>query len=70
MKHFFEHLTELLAAGEPVVAVTVVDAVGSMPQHQGAKMLRGEIDARTRCVEWNLERDVGMTCGGAFRLLF
>jgi xanthine dehydrogenase accessory factor len=98
MKHFFEHLTELLAAGEPVVAVTVVDALGSVPQNQGAKMLvtaaglhhgtvgggkveakaigeaqamlRGEIADATRYVEWNLKRDVGMTCGGSFRLFF
>lgn len=39
MRQFYHHLYELLEAGTPFVAVTVVDAVGSVPQDQGAKML-------------------------------
>jgi xanthine dehydrogenase accessory factor len=98
MKHFFEHLTDLLEAGDPFVCVTVVDAVGSVPQNQGARMLvteqglhhgtvgggkveakaidearrvlRGEAGESTHYVDWNLKRDVGMTCGGSFKLFF
>ena len=99
MKHFFDHLQDLLAAGAPFVAVTVVDAVGSVPQDQGARMLvteqglfhgtvgggkvemkaieearrllhGGAHDPRMLFVEWNLKRDVGMTCGGSLRLFF
>jgi xanthine dehydrogenase accessory factor len=36
---FFEAQNELVAAGTPFVAVTVVDTVGSTPQDRGAKML-------------------------------
>ena len=39
MVPFFDHLQQLLADGTPCVAVTVVDAVGSVPQDQGARML-------------------------------
>lgn len=97
MPHFFDHLQELLAAGVPFVSVTVVEATGSTPQDQGAKMLvtdaglhhgtvgGGKVEAkaldtartmlrgdgpRMQLVDWNLKRDVGMTCGGAFRLFF
>lgn len=96
---FQERLNTLLAAGEPFVAVTVVDATGSVPQDPGAKMLvttqglefgtvgGGRIEAKailearrmleggknapaTLFVDWNLIRDVGMTCGGRMRLFF
>jgi xanthine dehydrogenase accessory factor len=33
-------------------------------------MLRGESDEKTRFVQWNLAKDVGMTCGGIVRLYF
>lgn len=36
---FFEALNDLVASGEPFVAVTVVDTLGSTPQDRGAKML-------------------------------
>ena len=39
MQTFIEALNELSAAGEPFVAVTVVDTVGSTPQDRGSKML-------------------------------
>jgi len=98
MPTFLEALNELVAAEVPLVAVTVVDAVGSVPQDRGAKMivtaeglhfgtvgggrvetkaiaeakqmLRGEIAETTRFVQWNLSKDVGMTCGGVVKLYF
>ena len=96
MKHFIEHLHDLLQAGTPFVSVTVVDAVGSVPQDQGAKMLVTEAgrfygtvgggriekkaidearnllksEGRAQFVDWNLKRDVGMTCGGSLKLYF
>ncbi|HXG57511.1 MAG TPA: xanthine dehydrogenase accessory protein XdhC [Thermoanaerobaculia bacterium] len=98
MTTFFETLSELIAAGVPLVTVTVVDRSGSVPQDPGAKMivtaaglhsgtvgggrietkaideaqkmLRGDIGEATRFVQWNLNRDVGMTCGGVVRLYF
>lgn len=36
---FFESQNDLLASGQPFVAVTVVDTLGSTPQDRGAKML-------------------------------
>ena len=36
---FFEALNELAESGQPFVAVTVVDTLGSTPQDRGAKML-------------------------------
>ncbi len=39
MPTFFESLEELLAAGVPLVTVTVVDTAGSVPQDPGAKMI-------------------------------
>lgn len=98
MPTFFERLTDLVAAGVPLVTVTVVDTAGSVPQDRGAKMivtadgldfgtvgggkietraieealkvLRGEEPERTRFVSWNLNKDIGMTCGGVVRLFF
>ncbi len=95
---FIETLAELSQSGQPFVAVTMVEAVGSTPQDAGAKMLVGrdgrmfgtvgggrvelkaiawatEVLAGTRdhrptLVEWNLQRDVGMTCGGVVKLFF
>ncbi len=37
---------------------------------EAQKMLAGEVDTATRFVQWNLSRDVGMTCGGIVRLYF
>src|SRR5437764_10641712 len=95
---FFEALNELMAAEVPLVAVTVVDVVGSVPQDRGAKMivtaeglrfgtvgggkvetkaiaeaqrmLRGEEAETTNFVQWNLQKDVGLTCGGIVKLYF
>ena len=95
---FFDTLNDLMAAETPLVSVTVVDTVGSVPQDRGAKMivtaeglrfgtvgggkvetkaigeaqqmLRGEIAENTRFVQWNLAKDVGMTCGGIVKLYF
>ncbi|MBK5258854.1 MAG: xanthine dehydrogenase accessory protein XdhC [Thermoanaerobaculia bacterium] len=39
MQTFFEALNELAASGQPFVAVTVVDTLGSTPQDRGSKML-------------------------------
>jgi len=90
MPTFFEALNELMAEEVPLVAVTVVDTAGSVPQDRGAKMivtaeglrfgtvgggkvetkaigeaqkmLRGEIPGNTHFAQWNLAKDVGMTC--------
>lgn len=98
MPSFLETLNELVAAGTPVVAVTVVDTQGSAPQDRGAKMLvtpqglhsgtvgGGKVETKaiaeakamlagdaidnTRFVQWNLNKDVGMTCGGIVKLYF
>ena len=98
MPTFFEALNELMAAEVPLVTVTVVDTMGSVPQDRGAKMIvtaeglrfgtvgggkvetkaiaeaqkmiRGEIAENTRFVQWNLAKDVGMTCGGIVKLYF
>ena len=97
---FVERLAELDQSGEPFVAVTLVEAVGSTPQDVGAKMLvdrqglsfgtvgggrveqkalalavamiegTSEHSSRAELVQWNLQRDVGMTCGGSVRLFF
>jgi xanthine dehydrogenase accessory factor len=94
---FFETLNDLIASGAPVVAVTVVDAVGSVPNDRGSKMIvtagglhtgtvgGGRVEKKaidealrmlddaaesTRFVNWQLNRDVGMTCGGAVKLYF
>ncbi len=37
---------------------------------EGQRMLRGEIAESTRFVQWNLAKDVGMTCGGIVKLYF
>jgi xanthine dehydrogenase accessory factor len=106
MSGYWEHLHQLLSAGKPFVAVTLVDVVASAPGTPGAKMLvteqglefgtigGGSLEmktlaeaqamlaaggarpaepgtaARNRFVEWDLRRDVGMTCGGVVRLYF
>jgi xanthine dehydrogenase accessory factor len=98
MTTFFDTLSELMATGEPLVTVTVVDTSGSAPQDAGAKMIvtargrhwgtvgGGKVETKaiaearqmltggerrtTQFVQWNLNRDVGMTCGGIVRLYF
>src|SRR5881227_4221453 len=98
MPTFFEALNELMAMDVPLVAVTVVDTIGSVPQDRGAKMivtaeglrfgtvgggkvetkaiaearrmLSGEESASTKFAQWNLQKDVGMTCGGVVKLYF
>src|SRR5947209_1605671 len=98
MPTFFDALNELMAAETPLVAVTVVDTMGSVPQDRGAKMivtseglhfgtvgggkvetkaiaeaqamLRGETAETTKFVQWSLNKDVGMTCGGIVKLFF
>jgi xanthine dehydrogenase accessory factor len=91
---FFERLTELIAAGTPVVSVTVVDTAGSVPTEKRSKMLvtakgldtgtvgGGKVEKRaieeaqamlasgetTRFFQWQLNRDIGMTCGGMVRM--
>ena len=39
VRHFFDALAELMAAEVPLVTVTVVDTMGSVPQDRGAKMI-------------------------------
>ena len=98
MPTFFEALNDLMAAEVPLVTVTVVDTMGSVPQDRGAKMIvtaeglrfgtvgggkvetkaiaeaqrmiRGEVAENTRFAQWNLAKDVGMTCGGIVKLYF
>jgi len=98
MPTFFEALNDLMATGEPLVTVTVVDTAGSAPQDQGAKMIvtsggrhwgtvgGGKVETKaiaeaqkmlagtghraTQFVAWNLNKDVGMTCGGIVKLYF
>jgi len=95
---FFDALNELMAAEVPLVAVTVVDTVGSVPQDRGAKMIvtaeglrfgtvgGGKVETKaiaeaqamlggtegetTKFAQWNLQKDVGMTCGGVVKLYF
>jgi xanthine dehydrogenase accessory factor len=97
---YIEKMAELANGGQPFVAVTMVEAVGSTPQDVGSKMLvtreglafgtvgGGRIEhqaighaqkmlagdvasrARTDLVKWNLQKDVGMTCGGVVTLYF
>jgi len=95
---FFETLSTLLADEVPLVTVTVVDVMGSVPNERGSKMivtadglhfgtvgggrietkaiaesqkmLTGEIAESTRFAQWNLAKDVGMTCGGIVKLYF
>jgi xanthine dehydrogenase accessory factor len=95
---FFDALGELMAAEVPLVAVTVVDTVGSVPQDRGAKMIvtaeglrfgtvgGGKVETKaiaeaqamlagaegqtTKFAQWNLQKDVGMTCGGVVKLYF
>jgi xanthine dehydrogenase accessory factor len=95
---FFDALGELMAAEVPLVAVTVVDTAGSVPQDRGAKMIvtaeglrfgtvgGGKVETRaiaeaqamlagtegqsTKFAQWNLQKDVGMTCGGVVKLYF
>lgn len=93
---FFEKLNELIAAGVPVVSVTIVDSAGSIPNQRGAKMLvtteglafgtvgGGKIEKRSieeaqemlrsgespRFHQWQLNRDIGMTCGGLVKMYF
>ena len=96
---YIERFAELAQSGRPFVSVTLVDAVGSVPQEIGSKMLvdrnglvfgtvgGGRIEnqaieqaialltrpadhSSSLFVEWNLKRDVGMTCGGSVKLYF
>lgn len=94
----FERLVELINAGVPCVAVTLVDGIGSIPSLPGAKMIvtaggldrgtvgGGKVERRaieeaqkildtqlrqhTSFVQWNLNKDIGMTCGGSVKLYF
>ncbi|PYQ50930.1 MAG: xanthine dehydrogenase accessory protein XdhC [Acidobacteria bacterium] len=97
MPTFFEALNDLMAAGKPLVTVTVVDVTGSVPQDRGAKMIvtlsglafgtvgGGKVETKaiaeaqkmlngasenTQFAQWNLNKDVGMTCGGIIKLYF
>lgn len=98
MPTFLETLNELIAAEVPLVTVTVVDTMGSVPQERGAKMIvtmnglhygtvgGGKVETRaiveaqkmlggerpdtTHFVQWQLNKDVGMTCGGVVKLYF
>ncbi len=99
MASFYETLVTLTQQERPFVLVTLVDALGSVPQNVGAKMLvtaeglyegtvgGGKIEKRaideaqemlqkasqgekTRFAQWNLNKDIGMTCGGTVKLYF
>lgn len=98
MSIFYDKLNELLRSHTPFVSVTMVDAIGSVPQEPGSKMLvtpdglyygtvgGGKVEKRaieeaqailqatdskeTKFVQWSLDQDIGMTCGGSVRLYF
>lgn len=100
MHEFYEKLNELLTGNVPFVSVTIVDAIGSVPQNAGSKMLvtedglyfgtvgGGKVEKRaieeagsillkrtsaaekTMFVNWSLDKDIGMTCGGSVKLYF
>ena len=86
MPTFFETLNELMAADVPLVTITIVDTtvtaeglrygtvgggkVETKAIAEAQAMLRGEPAEKTRFVQWNLAKDVGMTCGGIVRLYF
>src|SRR5436309_4475601 len=98
MPTFFEALNELMAMDVPLVAVTVVDTIGRVPQDRGAKMIvtaaglkcgtvgGGKVETKaiaeaqamlsgadaetTKFAQWQLQKDVGMTCGGVVKLYF
>lgn len=90
-------ISQLLAAGQSCVVITVLSVRGSVPTHLGAKAVvtaaglragtvgGGRVEAKAIAhalqllaqtadslteVTWNLQRDIGMTCGGEMRLLF
>lgn len=37
---------------------------------ESQRLLRSDVEQPTRSVEWNLNQDVGMTCGGSVHLVF
>jgi xanthine dehydrogenase accessory factor len=90
-------LAKLAADGNPFVAVTMIESLGSTPQDTGTKMLvdesglvhgtvgGGKVEHRAiehaksmlsdvsrsqELIDWNLQRDIGMTCGGIVKLFF
>ena len=74
-----ERLAEMAVEGKPFVLVTLVETIGSTPQDgrveqqaiAAARALLADAVAKPcTLVEWNLKRDVGMTCGGTVKLLF
>lgn len=99
---FYDKLNDLLRNHQPFVSVVMVDAIGSVPQEPGTKMLvtpeglyygtvgGGKVEKRaieeaqamlaapdspnnspkTRFIQWALEKDIGMTCGGSVKLYF
>src|SRR5438128_10273738 len=98
MTTFFEELAGFMATETPLVTVTIVDTIGSVPQDRGAKMIvtaeglrfgtvgGGKVETKaiaearamlsggdgetTKFAQWNLQKDVGMTCGGVVKLYF
>jgi xanthine dehydrogenase accessory factor len=52
--------------GGKIEAKAIAEAVSMLNEPSGA----GDARRPTRFVEWNLQRDVGMTCGGVVRLFF
>lgn len=100
MTHSLTHiqaLSKLSESGQPFVAVTMIESLGSTPQDVGTKMLVDEtglvhgtvgggrvehraiehakamlsdVDRNRELVDWNLNRDIGMTCGGVVKLFF
>lgn len=63
--------SKMLVTREGLVHGTVG---GGRIEHQAIefsqRMLTGEITESSKLVEWNLQRDVGMTCGGLVKLFF
>jgi xanthine dehydrogenase accessory factor len=97
-------MNDLLLDNTPFVSVTVVDAIGSVPNQIGAKMLvtseglhygtvgggkvetralseakkllsndsslKQDNNAKSMFASWELNRDLGMTCGGSVKMYF
>lgn len=63
--------SKLLASAEGLLFGTVGGGrVEQKALQYAAEILSERCDDRPALVEWNLQRDVGMTCGGAVKLFF
>src|SRR4051812_9278098 len=61
--------SKMLVTGDGLFYGTVGGGKIEMKSLAEARAMLGQ-PGRSRFVEWNLQRDVGMTCGGVVRLYF